>query len=130
MAVIAFMSGSSMNGPFLCERMLLRLPLHNELVSSFVITRLVAEGGLSPRRHRVISLDSAFAAAMRMIDRVHDHAANRRADAHVTRSACFSDRHVFVIQISNLSDSRDAIDVNEPDFTGWQLHVSVSGFLC
>src|SRR5205085_6763228 len=98
-----------MNGPFLCERMLLRLPLHDELVSSFVVSCFVAECRLAPRRHWVITLDAAFTAAMRMVHRIHHNAAVCRTDAHVTRPARFPDRHILMVQISNLPDGRAAV---------------------
>src|SRR6266542_1267514 len=99
MPAMAFSNGSSINGPFLCERMLLRLPLHNELVGSFVVSRFVAQRRLAPRRHWVIALDAAFTTAMRMVDRIHHNAANGRPDAHMTRASGFANRDVFMIEI-------------------------------
>src|SRR5262245_36500287 len=99
-----------MNGPFFCERMLLRLPLHNELVGSFVVSGLVAKRRLTPRRHRMVAFDTAFTAAVRMVDRIHDHTAVSRANSHVPRPAGFSDRDVFVIEIAHLADCGDTVD--------------------
>src|SRR5262245_46248639 len=105
MAVIAFISGASMNGPLLIERaMLFRLPLHNELVGALVVPCLVAERRLAPRSHGVIALHAAFTATVRMIHRVHHDAANGRANAHVTDATSLAQRHVFMIQIADLAD--------------------------
>src|SRR5689334_9664004 len=127
---MAFSSGWSMKGPFFCERMLLRLPLHDELVSSFVVSRLVAERGLTPRRHRMISLNPALAATMGMIHGIHHDPTNRRTNSDVPVPACFSDRHVFVIEIADLTDCGRAIHIHEPHLTGWKFDVSIPGFFC
>src|SRR5688572_15330245 len=124
------MSGASMRGPFFTERaMLLRLSLHDELVRAFVVARLVTESRLTPRRHGVIPLHSALTATVWVIHRIHDDAANRWTEPPMARAAGFSDRNVFVIKIPNLSDRRHAIDIDQPYFPGWQLHVGITGFL-
>src|SRR5205085_9934272 len=115
-----------MNGPFLCERMLLGLPLHNELIGSFVVSCFVAQSWLTPRSHRMIALDTAFASAMRMIDRVHDDATHRRANSHVPRTPGLSNRDVLVVQIADLADRRNTVDVHQPHFAGRKLHVGVA----
>src|SRR5262245_11691409 len=126
---MAFANGSSINGPFFCERMLLRLPLHNELVSSFVVSCLVAKRRLAPWCHGVITLHATLTSAMRMIHRVHDHAAIRRTDSHVPSAAGLSNRHVFMIEIPDLPDRRDTVHIHQSNFTRGQFHVSVSRFL-
>src|SRR5437667_6512067 len=100
-----------MNGPFFNERMLLALPLHNELVRSFVVARLVTQRRHTPRRHRVITLHPAFTAAVRMIDRIHHDAAHRRPNAFMTRAPRFTDSHIFLIEITDLPDGCEAIDI-------------------
>src|SRR5215469_14850755 len=55
---------------------LLALPRHNPLVGALVIARLESASGLAPRCHRVPAAGRlALAAAMRMVHRVHRHAA-------------------------------------------------------
>src|SRR5262249_13220318 len=125
---IAFMSGSSMNGPFFCERMLLCLPLHDELIRSFVVSRFVTEGGLSPWSHRVISLHAAFATAVRMVDGVHNDTSDRRTNPHVARPPSFSDRDSLVVKITDLADRRNAVDVHQSYFARRQLDVGVCSF--
>src|SRR5215218_1825013 len=76
----------STNGPFFSERLisafsyqLLLSPLDDELVRRLAVARLVALGRHAPRRHRMASARGlAFAAAERVIDRVHRHAAHVR----------------------------------------------------
>src|SRR5688572_24404674 len=102
MARIAFKSGASMKGPFLIERaMLFRLPLHDELVGALIVSSLVTERRLAPRCHRVIPLDAAFTAAMRVINRIHDNAANGRPHSQMPDASGLSERHLFVIEIAN-----------------------------
>src|ERR1051325_9486047 len=112
-----------MNGPFFCERMLLALPLHNELVRSFVVACLVTQRRHTPRGHRVITLNAAFTAAMRMIDGIHHDTAYRRPNAFMTRSAGLTDSDIFMIEIADLSDRCEAIHIHQPHFAGWQFHV-------
>src|SRR5262249_61995392 len=99
----AFASGASINGPFFCERMLLCLPLHDELVGSFVVSCLVAKRRLAPRSHWVIPLHPAFTSAVRMIDRIHHHPANRRPNSHVAAANRPFRRDVLMIKISPLT---------------------------
>src|SRR5437868_15445795 len=114
-----------MNGPFFCERMLLTLSLHDELFSSFVVSRLVAQRRLAPWRHRVISLHAAFTTAVRMVDGIHHDTAVGRADAHMPRASGFADGDIFVVQISDLADRRAAVDIHQPDFAGRKFYVSI-----
>src|SRR5437588_10367269 len=72
-------------------------------------TRDAALGGHTGLAHRMPpAIGSAFAAAQRVIDRVHRLGARVRADAHVTRTAGFADAHVDPIEIAKLSNSRPA----------------------
>src|ERR1051325_3562078 len=109
---IAFSKWLSMNGPFFSERMLLGLPLHDELIRSFVIARFVAQRRHAPWSHGVITFHAALAPSMRVIDRIHYHTAHCRTNSHVAGAACFSDRDVFVIQVADLTDSRHTIDIH------------------
>src|SRR5215510_7885818 len=126
---MAFASGASINGPFFCERMLLCLPLHDELVGSFVVSCLVAKRRLAPRSHWVIPLHPAFTSAVRMIDRIHHDTANGRSNSHVAGSSSLSDGDVLMIEISDLTDGRRAIHVHQSHFARREFHVSVYTFL-
>src|SRR5207253_6530122 len=114
-----------MNGPFFCERMLLGLPLHNELIGSFVVSCFVAQSRLTPRSHRMIALDAAFAPTVRMIDRVHYHTTHRWANSHVARAPGLSNRDVFMVQVAHLTDRRQAINVYQPHFAGRKFHMGI-----
>src|SRR5690242_11508281 len=77
----------SVNGPFLTDRPmclpLLRLPRHDPFVGPLVIPRLESARRLSPWRHRMPPARRfAFAAAVRMVHRIHRHAAVMRRLAH------------------------------------------------
>src|SRR6266850_3305236 len=118
-----------MNGPFFCERMLLGLPLHNELVGSFVVSGFVPQCRLTPGSHRMIPLHTAFASAVRMIDRIHYHATHGWANSHVARASGLSNRNVFMVQVAHLTDRRYAVDVYQPNFTRRKFHMGVAAFL-
>src|SRR5207247_7836321 len=115
-----------MNGPFLIERAMLLLPLHDELIGSFVIARLVTERRNSPRRHGVIALYSAFTAAMRMIHRVHDNTAHRWPDSHMPLAAGLANGDVLMIEIAHLADRGDALHIDQSHFPGRKLHVRIA----
>src|SRR5215813_6766141 len=84
---------------------LLRATFDNELRGALVSPRLVTLGGLTPRTHRMTSAGSlAFTAAQGMIDGIHRDAAVVRHLSHVTLAAGLADGHVFVLEISDLTD--------------------------
>src|SRR5207244_12050544 len=62
---------------------------------------LVALGRPPPRRHRVVALALAFAAAHRVIHGVHDRAATRGPAAPPPPSPGLSDRYVCVVQVAS-----------------------------
>src|SRR6478735_539094 len=75
----------STKGPFQTERATAYLlprrvtATDDELVRGLVLAGLLALGRLAPRRDRMTAARGlAFAAAMRMVDRVHGDAANHR----------------------------------------------------
>src|SRR5262249_34358578 len=130
---MTFKRCASMNGPFLTERAitfqvsgfrfqvsgtdtwrltpLFRSPFNDELVSALVVARLVSARRLPPRRHGVASARSlALAAAVRMVHRVHRHAAHRRALAQPARASGLPDRNVLVLDVPHLSYGGHAVD--------------------
>src|SRR5262245_35524761 len=117
MFVIAFRSGASMKGPFLTERaMLFRLPLHDELVGAFVVARLVAQFGLAPWRHGMVTLDASFTATVRVVHGIHHNAADRRPNSHMPDTSGLAQRHVLMVKISDLPYRRHAVDVDKTNF--------------
>src|SRR5581483_737227 len=102
---------------------LLGSPAHNELVSALVVSRLVAACRLAPRGNWMPSAGSlAFTAAMWMVHRVHSNAAVHRTLAQPDVASRFSDGHVFMVHIANLSDGRHAIDQHFARLARRQFH--------
>src|SRR5450759_3297634 len=111
-------------------RSLLAAAVDDELVGALVIARLVAARRLAPRRHRVTSARGlAFAAAVRVVDRVHGHAAIVRTLAQPARAPGLADGNVFVVQVANLPDRRHAIDQDAARLARGQLEQRVVAFL-
>src|ERR1700760_4703900 len=99
----------------------LLLPLvaadENESVGRLVRTGLLALGRLAPRGHRVAAArGAAFAAAVRMVDRVHDDAAVMRTPAHPAGTAGLADRDVHVIGVRHRTDGAAATAVDQALF--------------
>ena len=72
----------------------------------------------------------AFAAAVRVVVRVHDGAADGRADAHVTGTAGLADVHVLVVDVADLADDCGAVHTDETDFAGGQADLCKLSILC
>src|SRR5256885_2165258 len=109
---------------------LLLSPADNELVGALVIACLVTARGLAPGSYGMASAGGlAFAAAMRMVDRVHRDTAVYRLLAQPDVPAGLADGHVLVVHIADLPDRRHAIDQHPPRLAGRQLHQRVLFFL-
>src|SRR6202012_4017509 len=98
------------NGPFQTERTMsgvsLLLPLvaadENESVGRFVRAGLLALGRLAPRRDRMTAArGAAFAAAVRMVDRVHGDTAVMRLAAEPAVTTGLADRDVHVVRVGH-----------------------------
>src|SRR5216683_2463273 len=96
--------------------------LDNVLVSALVVSRLLPQCRERPRGPRMIALYLAFAAAVRMVDGIHSHAAHRRLDALPTRASCFSIGFILMIEVADLADRRHALHGKLANFAGRQLH--------
>src|SRR3546814_15203602 len=100
-----------MNGPFQTERDTAFAPLallvtgaHDQRARLLVAARLRTLGRLAPRGHRMAAAGgAAFAAAVRMVDRVHGHAAHRRALAQPAVAAGLSELGVGLHPIRRTS---------------------------
>jgi hypothetical protein len=95
--------------------------LHNVLVCTLVVTRFLAQRRESPGRLRMIAFHAAFPTTVRMVNRVHGHTANRGTNTPPTRTACFAEVFVFMIEIANLANRRHAIHGKLANFAGRQL---------
>ena len=93
----------------------------DELGGGFVLAGFLALGVLAPGRDRMAAArGAAFAAAMRMVDRVHGHAAIVRTPAEPARAAGFADRGVHLVGVRHRADRADAAAMNEALFAGIQ----------
>ena len=72
----------------------------------------------------------AFAAAVRVVVRVHDRTADGRADAHVTGTTGLADVHVLMVDIADLTDDCNAVRADEADFAGRQTDLRELRVLC
>ena len=122
----------STKGPFFSERPIsyfcLRCTMN--LSVDLAVARLVALGRHAPRRHRMAAARRlAFAAAERMIDRVHRDAAHVRPLAQPAAAAGLADRHVLVIDVADLADRREALHVDLANLARRHLHRRVVAFL-
>src|SRR5208282_5030480 len=104
-----------------CSSLLLLPSLNDVAVGTLVVARLLAQRRESPRRLRVIALYLAFTTAVRVIDRVHSHAANGWLDTAPARAACFAEGFVFVVEVANLANRRHALQRKLANFAGRQF---------
>src|SRR6185312_12275162 len=89
---------------------LLRATTDDEAIRRLVVPGLVALGALAPRRNRMpTARGAAFAAAVRMVDRVHRHATDHRALAEPAIAAGLADRNILTIRIGDRADRRHAL---------------------
>src|SRR5215212_5163090 len=105
----------STNGPFQTERVMMPLLLarvaarHDEFLRRLIVACLLALGGEAPRGDRMTAAGgAAFAAAVRVIDRVHRDAAVVRHAPHPALAARLADRDVHVIGVRDRADGRHA----------------------
>src|SRR6185312_6662485 len=125
---------ASTNGPFLIERDIARLlfplaPRDNHIVCALVTTGPVALGGSAPRADRLTALASAaFAATVRVIHRVHDHATNGRTNPAPARGTGLADLAQAVVAVADFADGGAAVDMHATDLAGAQADLCVNAF--
>src|SRR6266446_2339766 len=106
------------------------LPALNDLlVRTLVPAGLLAQRRESPRRLRVIALDLAFPAAVRMIHRIHGHAAHGGLDTAPPRASGLAERFIFMVKVANLANRGHAIDGKLAHFAAGHLHQREIAFL-
>src|SRR6185437_10580366 len=94
---------------------------HDEAARRLVAPGAMAHSGLAPRRlGRHAGGRLALAAAVRMVSRVHDHAAHLGPLAHVAGTACLADALVLVVEVAYLADRCHAAQVDATNLTRWQ----------
>src|SRR5260370_10101315 len=107
---------ASVNFPFLLPA------LDNVLVGALVVPRLFPQRREGPWRLRMIALDLAFAASVRMIHGAHCHAANGGLLPVPPRAASFAVSFVLMVEVADLANRRHALDGKLAHFAGRQLH--------
>src|SRR5262249_16402074 len=102
----------------------------NHAGRAFVVTRLLALGLPTPRRHRMrITLTGfAFATAVRVIDRIHHDAANGRANAEPAFRAGFTETAEIVFAVADFANGRAAINVHFAHFGRAQSNGGIRTF--
>src|SRR2546430_15315091 len=92
-----------------------RVAAHDdEFVGGLVPAGLLALGREAPRRDRMSAARrAALAAAMRVVYRVHRHAAIVRHAAHPALASSLADRNVHVVRIGHRADGRHAAAVHQ-----------------
>src|SRR6202022_293858 len=86
----------------------------NESIGRLVRTGLLALGGLAPRGHRMpAARGAAFAAAVRMVNRVHGDAAVVRLAAEPAVTTGLADRDIHVVRIGHRADGAGAAAGNQ-----------------
>src|SRR5581483_5772 len=102
---------------------------HDHVLGALVLARLVALGERAPRADRIsLGPGAPLAAAMRMIDRIHRHAAHRRPYAAPAHGARLADLAQVMLLVAHFADGRAAVYVNLADFPGAQPQLGVGSF--
>src|SRR6476620_5111415 len=120
----------STNGPFLSERVmpssLLLAARDDHRLRALVAPRAIALGQRVPRRHRRLAFPgAAFAAAVRVIDRVHRDAADRRTNAHPALHPGLAILAQAVLFVRHLPDGRAAVDMDATNLARTQPHLRI-----
>src|SRR5438105_1047478 len=123
----------STNGPFLRERVicypLLFTARHDHHLGALVVAGTVTLGQVAPRIDGVTAFAGlALATAVRVVDRVHHHTANGRADTHVALDAGLAQLAQAVLFVGHFADRRAAFDVDLANLTGAHADLCVRAF--
>src|SRR3954469_1748079 len=101
----------------------------DERLRALVVTRAIALGQVAPRVHRMAAFAGlAFAATVRVVDRVHHHAADGRADAHVALDSGFAQLAQAVFFVGDFTDGGAALDGDLAHFAGPPADLRVRAF--
>src|SRR5690606_10801217 len=104
---------------------------NNHIVRALVSTGPIALGRCAPRADGLTALASAtFTTTVRVIDRVHGHATDGRADTTPAHCTGLADLTQAVFFVADFANGGTAIDMNAADFTGAQANLSVGAFTC
>src|SRR5256712_2634311 len=112
-----------------CHRLAPFRSRHDPALVALVVPRLVALGRLPPGRLRVVALRAPLAAAVRMVDRVHRHAAHLGAPAEPADAAGLAVGDVLVLEVADLPDGGAAGQPHAPQLARGELHEGVVALL-
>src|SRR5271156_2714676 len=124
----------SINGPFFVERAIaLAAPdllflgaANDKCIGPLVVACLVTARGLSPRGDRMTAARGlAFAATVRVIDRVHGYATIAGTNTLPAIASGLADRHILMIGIAYLAYRRHACYQHPASFARGQLQERV-----
>src|SRR5882724_3052771 len=102
---------------------------HDHAAGALVAAGLVTLGRRSPRAHRVAAGSGlAFAAAVRMVDRIHRHAAHCRAYSAPAHASGLADGLEVVLFVADFPDGGAAVDVHLADLAGTQAQLRIGAF--
>src|SRR6266852_4680774 len=106
------------------------LPALNDLlVRTLVPAGLLAQRWESPGGLRVIALDLALSSAVRMIHRIHGHAAHGGLDAPPPGASGLAERFILMVKVANLANRGHAVDGKLAHFAAGHLHQREVPFL-
>src|SRR5687768_204979 len=123
----------STNGPFLRERVicypLLLATRHDHDLGALVVAGTVTLGQIAPRIDGVTAFAGlALATAVRVVDRVHHHTANGRANTHVALHTGLAQLAQAVLFVGDFADGGAALDVDLANLTGAHADLGVGAF--
>src|SRR3569833_3132236 len=122
---------ASQNGPFFNERVMcyplfLAAARDDHRSRALIATRLLALGLLTPCRYRMTTCSgAALAATVRVVDRVHDHAAHSRTHAAPTHCTGLADLAKIMFSVADLANGRVAFVLFVSLFVGLLLFLRV-----
>src|SRR5713101_150434 len=108
--------------------LLLVAPAHDVAIGRLVVASLLALGRLAPWGHRMATArGAAFAAAMRVIDRVHRDAAHRGTVAKPTIAARLADDDVLLVRVRDRADRGAAIGAHHAHLARGEAEQRIAG---
>src|SRR6185436_3849048 len=103
---------------------------HDEPIRALVVPGLIPACRLAPRRNRVPAAGGfTFAAAVRMINRIHRDAAHLWPASLPSRASGLAQRNIAVLDVTDLSYGRVAIYVDAANLTARQSKLRPVAFL-
>src|SRR4051812_25905504 len=129
-----FTRWASQNGPFFNERVIcyslfLAAARNDHRGRALVAACLLALGLLAPRRNRVTArCGTSLTTTVRVIDRVHDHAAHCRTHTAPTHRTGFTDLAQVVLAVADFADRCTTFDVHAAHLAGTQADLRIGAF--